>query len=129
MEKLSQITDSTRLPVFIEILPFLMDHRFEGSAVLPAVEAMNLLAKSTFSHIPDMDTGFIGSARFDKFLYLSADTSHISAFNELEPIGQIGSDEENGIRSTLVTRTTSKTHGISRVKKHVTRNAQPVSLK
>ena len=40
MEDLPEVIKKVQLPLEIEIDPYLMDHRFEGKAVLPAVEAM-----------------------------------------------------------------------------------------
>lgn len=115
MEKLSQITDVGRVPVSIDIHPHFMDHRFEGKAVLPAVEAMILLAGSTQAHVPDIHAELITSAAFDKFLYLpdGADAPAIDAFNDIDL------DEDGRVRSRLITRTRSKTHAISRVMEHV----------
>jgi len=84
MEDFPEIIDKVRLPVEIIIRPFLLDHRFEGKAVLPAVEAMQLLALSTQNYLPDTDVRFIENAKFDKFLYIEPETPSIEAFNEIE---------------------------------------------
>ena len=69
MEDLPKIADKVRLPLKIKIYPYLMDHQFEGKAVLPAVEAIQLLAASTSGYLPDVGIDTILDARFDKFLY------------------------------------------------------------
>ncbi len=82
MENIPKITGKTRVPVEIRIRPYMADHKFEGKAVLPAVEAMQLLAASTQAYLPDTDIRFIANARFDKFLYLKQ--NHTEAYNEIE---------------------------------------------
>jgi hypothetical protein len=52
MGRLPEITEQIRLPLKIQVPPYLMDHQFEGRAVLPAVEAMEILAASTLAHFP-----------------------------------------------------------------------------
>ena len=115
MESLPEIINK-RLPLNIEIYPYLLDHRFEGKAVLPAVEAMQLLAVSTQKHLPDTDIRFIENAKFDKFFYIEADitpdTNIVEAFNEIEM------NENGGITAKLITKTRSKKAGITRVKEH-----------
>jgi len=72
MESLPKIINKIRLPLDIKIYPYLLDHRFEGKAVLPAVEVMQILAVSTQNHLPETDIRCIENAKFDKFLYLKA---------------------------------------------------------
>jgi len=116
MESFSEITNRIRLPLEIEIYPYLLDHRFEGKAVLPAVEAMQLLAVSTQNHLPDINIRFIENAKFDKFFYIgpytTPDTNIVEAFNEIEV------RENGGITAKLITKTRSKKAGITRVKEH-----------
>ena len=114
MEKFSKIIDKVRLPLEIKVLPYLLDHQFEGKPVLPAVEAMQILAVSTQCHMPHTKVACILDARFDKFLYISPDEDNIAAFNEIEVY-------ENGrIISKLITKTRSKKTPITRIKEHVT---------
>ena len=116
MEKFSKIIDKVRLPLEIKVLPYLLDHQFEGKPVFPAVEAMQILAVSTQYHMPHTKVTCILDARFDKFLYISHDEKNITAFNEIEV-------HENGrIISKLITKTRSKKTPITRVKEHVTLN-------
>lgn len=90
------------------------DHRFEGKAVLPAVEVMQLLAVSTEKYLPATDIRFIEKAMFDKFFYIEPDTHLVEAFNEIER------DETGSITAKLITKTRSKKTCITRVKKHAT---------
>ena len=109
MEGLPQIRGKTLVPVDIAFRPYLTDHCFLGHAVLPAVEAMQMLATSVKTVKPDADVTCLSEARFDKFLY----------------IGQAGgcfadiSIYENGdITARLITKTTSKKNRITRTRDH-----------
>jgi len=113
MANLPQIKGRKRFPLKIKAHSYLMDHRFEGNAVFPAVEAMQLLASSAQSHFPEIKPRYISNATFEKFLYLDKDQPEIEIFNE------ISSDENDTLVSKLITRTTSKTLSISRLKEHV----------
>jgi hypothetical protein len=90
-----------------------MDHRFEGNAVFPAVEAMQLLAASALSLFPKIQPRMIHDAVFEKFLYLNKDLKETEIFIEFI-------EEEDGtLKSSLTSRTRSKTYSISRMKEHV----------
>jgi len=116
MESLPKIINKIRLPLEIEIYPYLLDHRFEGKAVLPAVEAMQILAVSTEKYLPDTDIRYIENAKFDKFFYIEPDTAPdtkiVNAFNEIKM------NENGDITAKLITKTTSKKTGITRIKEH-----------
>jgi len=114
MEYFPEITDKIRLPLEIEVRPYLFDHRFEGNAVLPAVEAMQLLAESTRAHLPYADMRCITNAAFDKFLHIHPGDVRIEAFNEIVMY------ENSDVTSKLITITRSKKASITRVKAHVT---------
>ena len=113
MEELPKIADKVRLPLKIKIYPYLMDHQFEGKAVLPAVEALQLLAASTSDYLPDIGIDTILDARFDKFLYINPEVVLIDAFNEIEV------HEDGSVVSRLITKTRSKRGSITRAKEHV----------
>jgi phosphopantetheinyl transferase len=113
MEDLPKIAEKVRLPLKIEIHPYLMDHQFEGKAVLPAVEAIQLLAASTLGYLPDIGIDTILDARFDKFLYINPRVALINAFNEIEV------HEDGSVISRLITKTRSKKGPITRTKEHV----------
>jgi hypothetical protein len=118
MASFSQIEPIRRFPLEIKLHPYLMDHQFEGNAVFPAVEAMQMLAFSTRSIVPETNTGIILHANFDKFLYLKPGHNTIQCFNE------ISITQEGFIYSKLVTRIKSKKLAISRQKEHVTLSFQ-----
>ncbi|MBW1897675.1 MAG: polyketide synthase dehydratase domain-containing protein [Deltaproteobacteria bacterium] len=113
MANLSQIKSPKRFPLEIAHHSYLMDHRFDGNAVFPAVEAMQLLAASTQSHFPEIKPQYISNAKFEKFLYLHEARPEIEIFNE------ISAGEKGILVSKLTTRTKSKTLSISRLKEHV----------
>ncbi len=122
MEDFSKMTDKIRLPLDIAVAPYLMDHMFEGKAVLPAVEAMRILAESTLEHLPGMDIDCILDAKFDKFLFVDSNEKHITAFNEIEI------DENDLVLSKLITKTRHKKSGIIRVKEHVCVGFRPCEM-
>ena len=112
MERLPKITDRVRLPLAIKIPPYFMDHQFQGKVVLPAVEAMGILAASTLAHLPGMVVHCIRDAGFDKFLVLEEGCDELNAYNNLDVF-------DNGtVVSKLITRTRSKKAMITRTKEH-----------
>lgn len=115
MADFSQMTSETVcLPVKIHVFPYLLDHRFEGNAVFPAVEAMQILAQSVKDFAPQADITAITDTTFDKFLYLPPATEKINALCSITPF-------ENGdITAVLQTKTRSKKASITRIKEHVT---------
>jgi len=102
------------MPVEISVFPYLQDHRFEGIAVFPAVEALQILAHSVKKFAPETDITAIADARFDKFLFIPSGTAKIDAQCSITP-------SENGdITAVLQTKTRSKNAAITRIKEHVT---------
>lgn len=114
MGEFSEIAETRRLPLTIPILPFLRDHRFQGKAVFPAVEAMQALAASVREALPDIDVRSMGEARFDKFLFLPPDADTIPAFNDLRQL------PDGRVEVALITRTRAPKVNITRTKTHVT---------
>lgn len=112
MGNLSQITETVRLAVDIPVYIYLADHCFEGKAVLPAVEALHLLATTVKDFSPDTETAWMRDVRFDKFLYLQTDGAQIAAFADI-------SVHKNGdITANLLTKIRSKKSSITRIKEH-----------
>ena len=96
----------------IEVFPYLRDHRFEGKAVFPAVEAMQVLAAAVRKTVPRAGVLAIRDARFDKFLYIPADAARVEAFADIEHLS-------NGrVKAALITRHRAPKTGITRVKEH-----------
>jgi hypothetical protein len=114
MESLSKIRETVRLAINIKVPPYLMDHQYRGKAVLPAVEAVEILAVSTLAHNPGTAVHSILDARFDKFLVIEDGQQQIDAFNDLEIF-------DNGrMISRFITRTRSKKAMITRTLEHAT---------
>jgi hypothetical protein len=114
MADLPQITESVILPITIAVFPYMQDHRFEGKAVFPAVEAMQILAQAVKELAPQTDITATTEATFDKFLLIPPGTKKIDALCSITPI-------ENGdITAVLQTKTGAKTAGFTRIKEHVT---------
>lgn len=106
------MNETMRLPIQIEILPYLREHTFEGKSVFPAVEALQTLASSTKSHFPEIDPRSMFKACFPRFLHIGAESRIIEAFNEIEIAG--GGE----VKASLITMTTSKSGSITRPAVH-----------
>jgi len=112
MEGIPQIVDSVRLPVEIPVTPHFFDHHIEGKAVLPAVEAMQVLAKAVTNFRPDISAVTMMQGRFEKFLYIQTGCPKIDAFVEIEIFGS------GDVRALLLTKTRSGKSAITRSKVH-----------
>ena len=114
MANIPQIIEAVRRPVHIRVHPYLRDHCFEGQAVLPAVEAMQVLAQSVKKFAPQTDITAIRNITFDKFLFIPPGTAEIDARCSITTF-------ENGdITAVLQTKTRSKNAAITRIKEHAT---------
>jgi hypothetical protein len=112
MEDFPRIIESARLPLDIPIRPYLNDHCVDGHAVLPAVEAMEMLAQAVKCFRPGTDVTAMAGLQFDKFLHLAPEADCVSAFCDI-------SVYENGdVKAVLTTRTQSKKSALARVKAH-----------
>ncbi len=60
-------------PIALPERAYLQDHRFNGRPVLPAVEAVELLAATVQRNLPGCDIYSVRDARFDRFLPLEND--------------------------------------------------------
>jgi phosphopantetheinyl transferase len=112
MEDFPRIIESARVPLDIPIRPYLNDHCVDGQAVLPAVEAMEILAQAVKRFRPGTDVTAMTGLQFDKFLYLAPGTDRLSAFCDISVYA-------NGdVNAVLTTRTQSKKAALSRIKTH-----------
>ncbi len=118
------------IPLALEIPEYMKDHTFEGLAVLPAVEAMEILADTVFRryflHKPDCrlpfrakktsradESFYIEDAEFRRFLFIPENLRQIQAVCEIEL-------KENGdALASLYSRVKAGKSGISRLKEHV----------
>ena len=105
---------AVRLPVVVPVSAYLQDHRFEGRAVFPAVEGMQVLARSVKEFAPKTDVTAAVNITFDKFLFIPSGTQKIDA------LCRIASSETGDITAVLETKTRAKNAGFSRIKAHVT---------
>jgi hypothetical protein len=97
-----------RLPLVIPVHPYLRDHHFEGKAVLPAVEILQILAGSVLDYRPDASVRCMRFASFNRFLHIERDAPVIEACHELEiyESGRMSSKmiTVNPIKGTTATR-------------------------
>jgi hypothetical protein len=112
MGNVSKITDTIRLPITIEVLPYLRDHCFQGRVVLPAVESMRIICASICRHLSEIDIRMISGAQFIKFLFLRPHDLQINAFTE------IGRTSDGQILGRLITRHCAQKGGYARLKEH-----------
>lgn len=91
----------------------MMDHHFQGKPVLPAVEAMEALARFVKETYPRLRVDHLIDANFEKFLFLEPHTDQIDAFVNVESLG------DGRLQATLLTRTKSPKAAFTRTKIHV----------
>ena len=111
--------ETVHLPVSIPARPYLLDHRFEGRAVLPAVEAMRILSASVKEFAPWMDVSTILDAGFDKFLVIPGDGGGIEARCGVTLF------ESGQIEAVLQTKIHLQKAGFTRVKEHARATFRP----
>ena len=104
---------SLRLPLDITIHPGLRDHRIESRAVLPAVEALRLMAASVQAQWPDRDLRVMTDVSFPRFLFLEDDADRIAGINEVRI------DDQDDMTAGLLTLTHSASGNITRAREHV----------
>ncbi len=112
MGKLSNIAPIERVAVTIDAPPHWADHHFQGRAVLPAVEAMQLLAHWARQSRTGLDVCCIGEVAFDTFFELAPMGGRIEAWCEMEELA------DGGLRAALLTKTLSKSARMTRTKVH-----------
>jgi phosphopantetheinyl transferase len=110
-----------RAAVVIAVAPHWGDHRFQGRAVLPAVEAMQLLAHWARRFRPETYVRQIRKAAFDKFLELPPAGGRIEAWCEFQE------QPDGGLRATLLTRTQAKSARMTRTKIHAQVDFHPAA--
>jgi hypothetical protein len=101
-----------RYPLEIEVGDYIYDHHFEDRCVLPAVEALNILAKAVQAHFPNVDLRFLNKARFPRFLVIPPGTHRLLVLVEADKA------PDGGITALLMTSVRSKTGGIGRNLEH-----------
>lgn len=112
MGELSTVAAGERVAVTIDVPPHWSDHHFQGRAVLPAVEAMQLLSHWARRYRTGLNVHCIREATFDRFLELPSSGGRIHAWCEIEELTNAG------LRVALLTKTPSKSSGMTRTKVH-----------
>lgn len=79
-----------RIAVQIPVLPWYRDHCFGGKTILPAVEAMRLLAVTVQAAHPELEVKVMAAARFVKFLEIPPTAKELDVLVELEKGKQDG---------------------------------------
>jgi phosphopantetheinyl transferase len=113
MGNLPQIKPSAAIPIQLSTPAYLMDHHFQGRPVLPAVEAMETLARVAKEDRPDLVIHQISNICFDKFLYLDPTKHQLDAMAELKP-----AQGDDGLHACLITRSQAPGAAITRTKVH-----------
>ncbi|MFZ0243472.1 MAG: polyketide synthase dehydratase domain-containing protein [Desulfobacterales bacterium] len=112
MADFSKIVASARRPVEIPHHSHLTDHCFDGRAVLPAVEAAEILAREAIGFQPGIDVTAMAELRFDKFLYLDSRARITEAFCE------VALHASGMVHAVLATRTKVTPASMTRFKEH-----------
>lgn len=113
MGNISQVKPPAVIPIQLSTPACLMDHHFQGRPVLPAVEAMEALARTAKEALPDITVHHITDIRFDKFLFLDPAAHRLDAVAELQP-----SQDNGNLQARLTTRTRAPKAAITRTKVH-----------
>jgi hypothetical protein len=112
MEYISEIMSSGSKPVMIHVPAHWFDHCFEGRAVLPAVEAMQLLSHWVQTLNPQFKYFHLKKIRFEKFLDLPKIHGKIAAFFDLkkQETGLLGAALTTKIKAKSIKMTRTKVH-------------------
>lgn len=112
MEDFPKVIESAHLPLDVPMRPYLNDHCFYGRAVLPAVEAMEMLVQAAKRFRPATDATCMSAITFDKFLYLDPAAEHLPV------CGDISVYANGDVTAVMTTKTKSKHAVMARVKAH-----------
>ena len=121
MGELSNIAPNAGEAVIIDVPPHWADHHFQGRAVLPAVEAMQLLAHWVRRFRAGLDVRCMSAAAFDRFLELPTTGGRIEAWCEMQDLA------DGGLRAALLTKTRSKSARMTRAKVHAQLDFTPLA--
>jgi len=117
--ELPPVDPDGRLAVTIPVEPAWADHRFQGRAVLPAVAALQLLARKVRELEPGRPVRHLRNAAFDKFLELPPAGGSVAAWCELRP------QDDGALRATLITRTQAASSRMVRTRVHAQAEFHP----
>jgi len=114
MEDIPAIAGPRRHALTVPNDPVLQDHRFLGQAVLPAVYALEHLARTVGRAFPDAAVTFSEAIQFDKFLALPrVEIADVKTFAEISVL------PDGGIEAVLLTRHVAAKSGMTRMRAHV----------
>jgi hypothetical protein len=83
MEILPLSVRQVTIPLSIPIAQYLWDHCYEGRAVLPAAEALQILARSLPAEIPSCNPLLQVSGEFSRLLPLDPESDTLNIFHEI----------------------------------------------
>jgi hypothetical protein len=112
MDLLPQINKKSRYASTIEVSPYLRDHHFEGKVILPAVEALIVLANVVKLHFQQIQINCLLNASFPRFLFIAPETQRLAVWVDIENRGN------DHITAVLLTSRKSKKSEMSRTLEH-----------
>ncbi len=110
MEIIPEVKEN-RYRLEIDLAPYLYDHHFEGKAILPAVEALIVMAKAVKVIYPGNNVSFLSEARFPRFLTLMPDAKKQTITMKLKK-------NDSDVSAMLLTAVKAKNSKISRLIEH-----------
>jgi len=106
------VNKKERYPLEIKDYPYLQDHYFEGQAILPAVEALIIMATAAAANFPQINVCLQKQARFPRFLSINPQEQVKKVFADI-------TEAADGLISvTISTMAKAKTGIISRRLEH-----------
>jgi hypothetical protein len=112
MENISGVKKKERYPVEIKAYPYLQDHYFEGQAILPAVEALIIMATVAAANFPQINVCLQKQARFPRFLSIDPQKQIKKVFADITEAA------DGALSVTISTMAKAKTGIISRALQH-----------
>jgi len=106
----------SKIPLYertIPPMPHVQDHCYQSQPVLPAVEALQILADEVKNHFPSIDVSSSSNARFWRFLFLSTPATGAPVWISLEQ------DTPDSVQSVLLSRMQPKNTAFTRMREHV----------
>jgi acyl-CoA hydrolase len=112
MEIISGVKKKERYSLEIKAYPYLQDHYFEGQAILPAVDALIIMATVAAANFPQINLCLQKQARFLRFLSIDPQEKIKKVFAD------IGEAADSSLSVTISTMAKAKTGIISRTLEH-----------
>jgi Polyketide synthase dehydratase len=112
MEIISGVKKKERYPLEIKAYPYLQDHYFEGQAILPAVEALIIMAGVATANFPQINVCLQKRARFPRFLSIDPQEQIKKVFAD------ITETSDGALSVSISTMSKAKTGIINRTLEH-----------